>query len=117
MIENQPTNPRSRILVVDDEESIRYTFRSFLEDDGHEVVTAESYDQAMGFLREMEFDLVYVDIVLEGKSGMDLLKDSRQHAADSDSSSSPERPLWRRRRKPFASKHSITSSSRSDMAP
>ena len=84
MTENLHTHPRSRILVVDDEESIRYTFRSFLEDDGHEVVTAESYDQAMGFLREMDFDLVYVDIVLEGRSGMDLLRDSRQFAGDSD---------------------------------
>ncbi len=73
-----------RILVVDDEESIRYTFRNFLEDEGHTTITAGSYEEAMGFLREMEFDLVYVDIVLEGRSGLDLLRDSRKHAPNTE---------------------------------
>ena len=75
---------RSKILVVDDEESIRYTFRNFLEGEGHKIITAASYEEAMGFLREMEFDLVYVDIVLEGKSGLDLLKDSKDQAHNTE---------------------------------
>ena len=75
---------RSKILVVDDEESIRYTFRSFLEEEGHQTITAASYHEAMGFLREMEFDLVYADIILEGKSGIDLLKDSKPVARDAE---------------------------------
>jgi two-component system response regulator HydG len=75
---------RSRILVVDDEESIRFTFRNFLEDEGHQAVTAKSYEEAMEFLRETEFDLVYVDIILEGKSGIDLLRDSRKLARDTE---------------------------------
>ena len=74
----------SKILVVDDEESIRFTFRNFLEEEGHKTITAASYEEGMAFLREMEFDLVYVDIVLEGRSGIDLLRDSREHAPDTD---------------------------------
>ncbi|HSO23022.1 MAG TPA: sigma 54-interacting transcriptional regulator [Chondromyces sp.] len=74
----------SRILVVDDEESIRFTFRSFLEKEGHKTITAASYEEAMGFLREMEFDLVFVDIILEGKSGIDLLRDSKKLSQKSD---------------------------------
>ena len=74
----------SKILVVDDEESIRYTFRSFLEEEGHQTITAASYQEAMGFLREMDFDLVYADIILEGKSGIDLLKDSKQLARNTE---------------------------------
>ena len=79
-----PAMPRSRILVVDDEESIRYTFRSFLEDDGHETITAASYEEGLAFLREMNFDLVYVDIILEGRSGIELLRDSRPYAGSTD---------------------------------
>ncbi len=76
--------PRGRILVVDDEESIRYTFRSFLEEEGHETITAASYEEALAFLREMDFDLVFVDIILEGKSGLDLLKNAQEHARTTD---------------------------------
>jgi DNA-binding NtrC family response regulator len=76
--------PRGRILVVDDEESIRYTFRNFLEEDGHETITAATYEEALGFLREIDFDLVYVDIILEGKSGIDLLKDAQEHTRNTD---------------------------------
>ena len=75
---------RSRILIVDDEESIRYTFRNFLEEEGHQTITAESYEEGMAFLREMVFDLVYVDIILEGKSGIDLLRDAKELARDTD---------------------------------
>jgi two-component system response regulator HydG len=74
----------SKILVVDDEESIRFTFRNFLEEEGHKTITAASYEEGMAFLREMEFDLVYVDIILEGRSGIDLLRDSREHAPNTD---------------------------------
>ncbi len=83
IMEAQPV-ARSRILVVDDEESIRYTFRNFLEDEGHKTITASSYDEGMAFLREMDFDLVYADIVLEGKSGLDLLKDSKDHTRNTE---------------------------------
>ncbi len=79
MIGEERTTKPSRILVVDDEESIRYTFRNFLEDEGHKTITAESYEEAMEYLDTTEFDLVYVDIILEGKSGIDLLRDSKKH--------------------------------------
>ena len=63
----------SKILIVDDEESIRYTFQSFLADEGHDVMSASSYDQALDTLMGKEFDLIFMDIVLGGKSGIDLL--------------------------------------------
>ena len=36
-----------KILVIDDEESIRFTFESFLTEEGYAVVTAGNYDDAM----------------------------------------------------------------------
>ena len=68
----------SRILVVDDEESIRFTFDSFLSDEGHEVATAGDYDEAVGRLLENDFDLIFMDIVLGGKTGIDLLREVRK---------------------------------------
>ena len=64
---------RGRILVVDDEESIRFTFQCFLEDEGYRVATAVDYPSALQLVAEQEFGLAFVDIILGGKSGLDLL--------------------------------------------
>ncbi|MEW6671008.1 MAG: sigma-54-dependent Fis family transcriptional regulator [Thermodesulfobacteriota bacterium] len=65
---------KEQILVVDDEESIRFTFQDFLEDAGYGVDTAKNYDEATQMLEIKDFDLVFVDIVLNGRSGIDLLQ-------------------------------------------
>lgn len=67
-----------KILVVDDEESIRFTFDVFLSDEGYEVATAETYDDALSLMDQTDFDLIFADIFLDGKSGIDLLKAVRQ---------------------------------------
>jgi two-component system response regulator HydG len=69
---------QAKILVVDDEESIRYTFSIFLSEEGYAVTCAVGYDDAVSLMQETEFDLMYVDIVLEGKTGIDLLKTMRK---------------------------------------
>jgi PAS domain S-box-containing protein len=65
----------AKILIVDDEESIRFTFDSFLSDEGHEVATAGEYNEALEVLSRNDFDLIFMDIVLGGKTGIDLLKE------------------------------------------
>ncbi len=63
------------ILIVDDEESLRLTFKMFLSRDGYGPVSvASSYDEAMELLEEHRFDLIVSDIVMEGSSGIDLLR-------------------------------------------
>lgn len=69
---------KPQILIVDDEESIRYTLSFFLSEAGCRVTCAADYDESMSLIRETEFDLVFLDIVLEGKSGIDLLKSIRE---------------------------------------
>ena len=66
------------ILIVDDEESIRFTFRSFLSDEGYTVYSAASCDEGIALLREKDIDLIFADIILPGKTGMDLLKAARE---------------------------------------
>jgi len=69
---------KAKILVVDDEESIRYTFNIFLSEEGYQVDTAGGYDEALTLIQKDEYDLIFVDIVMEGKSGIELLKSARQ---------------------------------------
>jgi PAS domain S-box-containing protein len=68
------------ILVVDDEESIRFTFRRFLEGEGFEVATAAGFDEAARHLADHEFELAFVDIILQGRSGMDVLREIKRRS-------------------------------------
>ena len=62
------------ILVVDDEESIRYTFEAFLSEEGYHVMTADSIKSCKKRFSENDFDLIFLDIMLGGESGIDLLR-------------------------------------------
>ena len=64
----------TKILIVDDEENLCFTLERFLLAEGHEVVTAGDYDEAMVALNKADFDLIFADIVLKGKSGIDILR-------------------------------------------
>jgi two-component system response regulator HydG len=73
---------QAQILIVDDEESIRYTFENFLVEAGYTVSTAKNLEQALLITAEREFDLFFVDIFLQGRSGIDLLNAIRAYRLD-----------------------------------
>jgi two-component system nitrogen regulation response regulator NtrX len=62
------------ILVVDDEESICQTLGGILTDEGHEVVTAGSGEEALRILEEEQPHLILLDIWLPGMDGIETLK-------------------------------------------
>ena len=64
----------ARILIVDDEKSIRFTLKAFLTKEGHEVDTAEDADVALDLLGRSLYDVVMSDIIMPRVSGVDLLK-------------------------------------------
>lgn len=64
----------ARILVVDDEKSIRFTLSALLKKEGYEVDTAQDADAAFELLGERIYDIVLTDIVMPRISGVDLLK-------------------------------------------
>ena len=64
----------SKILVVDDEENIRYTFDNFLSNEGYLVQTASNLQECEKLLETQEFDLVFLDILLGSESGLDILR-------------------------------------------
>ncbi len=68
-----------QILIVDDEESLRNTFRIFLTREGYRtIVTASTFEEAVHEINQRSFDLIISDIVLEGASGIDFLKRIRE---------------------------------------
>jgi DNA-binding response OmpR family regulator len=56
-----------RVLVVDDDQSIRFLCRINLELDGYEVLEAESLETARSALSEREVDVVVLDVHLHGE--------------------------------------------------
>src|SRR5262245_29366259 len=65
---------RAKVLVVDDERSIRELLEIFLKKEGFGVTTAPSGDQALHALKTTEFDLIVSDIKMPDMSGIDLLR-------------------------------------------
>jgi DNA-binding NtrC family response regulator len=64
----------SRILVVDDESSIRLLYSHELADEGYEIATAANAADAVELLRRDDFDLILLDIKLKNESGIELLQ-------------------------------------------
>ena len=65
--------PHARILIADDEESIRFVLHEALESAGHEVDEVESGDAALDALASGRYDLAFLDIRMPGPSGLELL--------------------------------------------
>ncbi len=65
---------RPTILIVDDEESIRFTFRLLLQQAGYRGVSVEDVPQALHILDTDAIDLVITDVILHGPTGLDLLQ-------------------------------------------
>lgn len=64
----------ARILIVDDEKSIRMTLAEFIREEGHEVFTAEDATQALELLVDKSPSVVITDIILPRMTGVALLK-------------------------------------------
>ncbi len=72
----------SRILVVDDEEDIRMSLIGILEDEGYEVITSESGEEALRIMASEDVDTLFLDIWLTGKDGIDVLETVRRDYSD-----------------------------------
>jgi putative nucleotidyltransferase with HDIG domain len=73
---------RERILIVDDEDSIREVVATLLEKQGYECVAAQSAHDALGHLHLRPFDLVLSDILMPEMNGLELLGRVREHHCD-----------------------------------
>ena len=66
------------ILVVDDDARLRDLLSRFLQESGFLVSGAESAAQARNILKNMQFDLLVIDVMMPGETGLELLADIRK---------------------------------------
>ncbi|MEW6665813.1 MAG: sigma-54 dependent transcriptional regulator [Thermodesulfobacteriota bacterium] len=73
---------RAKILIVDDELIVRESLGGWLERDGHAVDKAASGEEALSRCRDVRYDILLVDIKMEGMSGLEVLKRVRESDPD-----------------------------------
>jgi len=70
---------QTHILVVDDDERLRRLLKKFLSESGFVVSIAENAADARKKLGLLEFDLIVLDLMMPGESGLDFAKDFKQN--------------------------------------
>jgi two-component system phosphate regulon response regulator OmpR len=72
----------SLILVVDDDQRLRSLLQRFLADNGFRVTTAETAEMARDRLRFLQPDLMVLDVMMPGESGLSLTQSLKREASD-----------------------------------
>ena len=73
-----------RILVVDDDPDVIEYLSSFLEDEGYQVESAGDETTALAAVERLRPDAILIDVLMPGRSGLDLLVRLRQDSRWSD---------------------------------
>jgi len=76
-IESAATTPPARILIVDDERSMREMLAILLRREGHDVVTAENGRTALDLIGRRSFDVIVSDARMPDIDGLDVLRQAR----------------------------------------
>ncbi len=72
----------AKILIVEDERSIRQALRFELEDQGYEVGDAADYSEALSAIRAFDYDLVISDIYLNNGDAVQLIRNAYEDKKD-----------------------------------
>ncbi|MEY5004853.1 MAG: hypothetical protein RLZZ594_883 [Actinomycetota bacterium] len=71
----------TKVLVVEDEQSLREPLVYLLQKEGYEVIEAEDGNQALDKFASLGADLILLDLMLPGVSGNEVCRQIRQHSA------------------------------------
>jgi two-component system phosphate regulon response regulator OmpR len=69
---------QAHILLVDDDEGIRSLVKKYLNENNILVTTADSAENASEKVKIIKFDLIILDIMMSGKSGLDFINDHKK---------------------------------------
>jgi two-component system phosphate regulon response regulator OmpR len=72
-----PDDDAPHLLVVDDDTRIRNLLKQFLSENGFRVTVAGNADEARRKLRGLDFDLLVLDVMMPGETGVELTKSLR----------------------------------------
>ena len=78
------SEPRARILCVDDEEVVLDSFRKILALGGYCVDTVETGQEALGLIQKNDYDFVFTDLKMPNMSGTDVVKSVKHLRPDVD---------------------------------
>ena len=67
----------AHILVVDDDDGIRYLVKKYLNENNFLVTTSDSAENAEEKISIIKFDLIVLDVMMTGKSGLEFIKDNK----------------------------------------
>ena len=67
----------AHILVVDDDDGIRSLVKKYLNENNYLVTTANSAENAMEKVEIIKFDLIILDIMMSGKSGLEFIQENK----------------------------------------
>ena len=68
----------AHILVVDDDDGIRSLVKKYLNENNFLVTTADSAENALEKIKIIKFDLIILDIMMPGKSGLEFIQDNKK---------------------------------------
>ncbi len=68
----------SHILVVDDDDGIRSLVKKYLNENNYLVTTASSAEDASEKIKIIKFDMIVLDIMMPGKSGLEFIKENKK---------------------------------------
>ena len=73
-----PASPEQTVLIVEDDPALRVLLGRRLQENGFKTVTAQSAPEAWRALKDQDIDLILLDIMLPGTSGLDICKAVRR---------------------------------------
>ena len=68
----------AHILVVDDDDGIRSLVKKYLNENNYLVTTANSAEDAVEKIKIIQFDLIILDIMMPGKSGLEFIQENQK---------------------------------------
>ena len=68
----------AHILVVDDDDGIRSLVKKYLNENNFLVTTADSAENASNKIKIIKFDLIVLDIMMPGKTGLEFIQDNKK---------------------------------------
>lgn len=69
---------KGKILIIDDETSVRELFTGVFTDEDYEVITTEDGNLALDILKRDNIDVIFLDLKLFGMNGIDLCRQIRE---------------------------------------
>jgi two-component system phosphate regulon response regulator PhoB len=67
-----------KVLIADDEDGVRSLVRMTLEVDSFEILEARDGEEALAMAREHRPDLIFLDVMMPGRSGVDVCRDLKR---------------------------------------